>query len=269
VCPVSGSNRRVSCTILPPLSSTSTCRPRLMLDRLHHEAHGVDVLRLGAGAEFFARLADGDVHVRAHGTLVHVAVACADIAQDRAQLREIGARFGGRAHVGPRDDLHQRDAGAVQVHIAARRVLVVHQLARVLLDMDALDADGFHIRFRVLVVEADLDLPLAYDRVIELADLIALRQIGVEIVLAIKARPFVDLRVDRHAGADSLTYAFAVRHGQHAGHGGVDERNLRVRLRAESRRRAGEQLGVGGDLRMDLKADHDLPLAGCALYAID
>jgi hypothetical protein len=41
-----------------------------------------------------------------------------------------------------------------------------------------------------------------------------------------------------------------------------------VRLGAERRRSAGKQLGVGGDLRMDLKADHDLPLAGCALDAI-
>ena len=33
-------------------------------------------------------------------------------------------------------------------------------------------------------------------------------------------------------------------------------------------RRAGEELGVGGDLGVDLEADHDLPLAGGALDAI-
>ena len=39
----------------------------------------------------------------------------------------------------------------------------------------------------VLLVEQDLDLALADQRMVELADLIALRQIGVEIILAVEA----------------------------------------------------------------------------------
>ena len=67
-------------------------------------------------------------------------------------------------------------------------MLVVHQLARVLLDMDALDADLLGAAL-VLLVEQDLDLALADQRVVELADLIALRQVGVEVVLAVEAAP--------------------------------------------------------------------------------
>ena len=114
---------------------------RLMLDRLHHEAHRVDVLGLGPRAEFAARLAHADVDVGAHRAFFHVAVARADVAQDRSQLAHVSPGLGRRAHVGPRHDLHQRDAPAVEVDVGHRRMLVVHQLARVLLDVDALDAD--------------------------------------------------------------------------------------------------------------------------------
>ena len=147
-------------------------------------------------------------------------------------------------------------------------MLVVHQLARVLLDVDALDADGLGRAFGVLVVEHDLDRALAHQRVVELADLVALRQIGVEVVLAVEPAPLVDLRVDRHAGAHRLTDALAVRHRQHARHRRIDQRHLRIRLRAECRGRAGEQLGVRRDLCVDFEADHDLPVTGCALDAV-
>ena len=120
-------------------------------------------------------------------------------------------------------------------------------------------------RALVLLVEQDLELALADERVVELADLIALRQVGVEIILAVEARPGIDLRLERHAGPHRLADAFAVRHRQHAGHGGVDQADLGVGLGAELGRRAGEELGVGGDLGVDLEADHDLPFAGCAV----
>ncbi len=102
-------------------------------------------------------------------------------------------------------------------------MLVVHQLAGVLLDMDALDPDLLG-RALVLLVEQDLDLALADQRVVELADLIALRQIGVEVILAVEAAPAVDHRVERHAGAHRLADALAVRHRQHPRHRRVDQR---------------------------------------------
>src|SRR5690606_1980833 len=100
------------------------------------------------------------------------------------------------------------------------------------------------------------------------ADLVALRQVRVEVVLAVEPAPFVDLRFDRHAGAHRLADALAVRHRQHARHRRIDQADLAVRLRSERGRGAREQLGVAGDLRVDFEADHDLPFAGCALDAI-
>jgi hypothetical protein len=70
-------------------------------------------------------------------------------------------------------------------------MLIVHQLAGILLDMDSLDPDRLGLAFRGL----DLDLPLADDRMIKLRDLIALRKIGVEIILPVETRPGIYLRL--------------------------------------------------------------------------
>ncbi len=147
-------------------------------------------------------------------------------------------------------------------------MLVVHELARILLDMDALDPDNLVFRDAGLFIGLNQQFPLAHQRVIELADLVSLRQIGIEVVLAVEPAPCIDLRLDRHAGAHRLADAFAVGHGQHAGHGRIDEADLRIGLCPEGSRRTGKQLGLAGHLRMDFEADHDLPFAGCALNTI-
>jgi hypothetical protein len=43
----------------------------------------------------------------------------------------------------------------------------------------------------------------------------------------------VDLGLEAEPGADGLAHAFLVDDGQHAGHGGVDEGDMRIRLTAE------------------------------------
>jgi hypothetical protein len=87
------------------------------------------------------RSAHRNVDVGAERPFVHVAVAGAEIAQDGAQLGDIGLRLVGRAQVGLRHDLHQRHARAVEIDIGHGRMLVVHRLAGVLLQMQPLDAD--------------------------------------------------------------------------------------------------------------------------------
>ena len=114
---------------------------RLVLDGLADEADGVDVLDFAARAERLARFADGDVDVGAKLTLLHIAVAGAEIAHDGAKLRDVGLRFLRRADVRLRHDFHQPHAGAVQIDIGTVRVLVVKALARILLKVQALDAE--------------------------------------------------------------------------------------------------------------------------------
>ena len=175
-------------------------------------------------------------------------------------LRHVGLRLLGRAHVGLGHDLHQRHAGAVEIDVGVFGMLVVDRLAGVLLQVQALDAD-----LERLAVGAHLDLALADDRALVLRDLVALRQVRIEVVLAVEHRGQVDARLEAEAGAHRLIDAGLVDHRQHAGHGRIHQRHVAVGSAAEGRRRAREQLGVGGDLGMHLQADHDLPVAGGAL----
>src|SRR3546814_13047382 len=89
--------------------------------------------------------------------LFHVAVAGAEIAQDRADLGEIGGGLFGRAQVRLRHDLHQRHAGPVPVDERHTRMMVVQALSRVLLQVQAGHAEGLH----VAVGQVDFNLPIA------------------------------------------------------------------------------------------------------------
>src|SRR5579872_3302468 len=101
-----------------------------------------------------------------------------------------------------------------------------------------------------------------------LADLITRRQIGIEVVLAIEATDHVDVCIQAEPGAHRLGHAFAVDHRQHAGERRVDEADLRIGRRAKIRRRAGEQLGLADDVRVDFQADHHFPRASAAFDRI-
>ena len=68
----------------------------------------------------------------------------------------------------------------------------------------------------------DQHLALAHDGVVELADLVALRQVGVEIVLAVEGRVQVDLGLEAQPGAHRLRHAGLVDDGQHARHSQAD-----------------------------------------------
>ena len=214
--------------------------PGFDLDGLHDEFDRVDVLDFAAGAEALTRFADRDIDVGAHGALVHIAIAGAEIAQDLPQFGDIGAGLFGAAHIGFGDDLHQRHAGAVEVDEGFARVLVMLRLAGILFEMQAGDADDF-LR---AIIKGDLDLAGAHDGVGELADLIALRQVGVEVILPVEARPEVDLGIQAKTGAHGLGHAFGVDGGQHAGEAGIDERHLAIGRGAEGGGRAGEEFGL-------------------------
>jgi hypothetical protein len=123
--------------------------------------------------------------------------------------------------------------------------------------MQTLDAD-----LDPLAIDVEQHLALAHDRVLELADLVALRQVRVEIVLSVEHRALVDLGLEPQARADGLANAFLVDHRQHAGHGRIHEAHIGIGRIAEGRRRAGKQLAFAGHLRVHFHADDHFPVAG-------
>ena len=101
---------------------------------------------------------------------------------DLAQLGDIGRRLFGAANVGAADDFHQRNAGAVEIHKGVVGIHIMHRFAGILLQVNAFNAH----QTRCSISQFDEDFALSHNRVIQLADLIALWQVGVEVVFPIK-----------------------------------------------------------------------------------
>ena len=221
-------------------------------------AKRVDVLELGLDAELLRpRAPDRDVRLGAQLALLHVRLGGADRAQQRAQLHRVVARLVGGAQVRLADDLHQRHARPVQVDVRLPRLVQlvarVDELARVLFEMHAADAD---------LARTDLEQTVDAHRQVVLADLVALGQVGIHVVLAVELGVTRDVAVERERRFQARRYRGAVRHRQDAGQTEADLAHVCVRCCIQrSHRAAAEHLRLRLRLDMDLHADHHFPAA--------
>ncbi len=194
---------------------------------------------------------DGDVevHVRVdpQAPLLHVAVAHAEVHQEQLQLVEPGSCLLWAAEIGLRDDLAQRRAGPVEVDPAVGLAgrLVVHALARVLLEVHADDADLSRREGPLRI--AHLESPVGRERQVVLADLVALRQVRVVVVLPVPLRERGDGAVERERRADREFEGVTVHDRQRSRKAEADGADLRVRRSAERR---GPQSGFGTALSL-------------------
>ena len=195
--------------------------------------------------------ADRDVGVAAQRPLLHVHVADPELAQRLAQQVEPVARLLGRAQVGLGHDLRQRRATAVVVDdrrvraVDAAGLADVHELRRVLLEVDAVQP---HVAQVAACAERD----------VVLGDLVALGEVGIEVVLAVEDRPRGDLAAERQPHHQPEVDGLGVGHRQRAGQPEADRAGARVRLLAEAQRAAAEHLRARRELHVDLEADHRL-----------
>jgi len=123
-------------------------------------------------------------------SLLHIARGGAYELQPLLHLRQIRIRFVGAAHVRLADDLNQRSAGAIEVDIRiAIRIAepVVDALAGIVFHVHARDADA-----ALAAVRHDVEETVLRKRLVVLRDLIALRKVGVKIILARKPRMLPD-----------------------------------------------------------------------------
>ena len=101
--------------------------------------------------------------------------------------------------------------------------------------------------------------PLPDHRLQILRNLIARRQVGVEIILAVEDARQIDLGVEAEPGLDRLLDAKPVDDRQHARKSRIDRRDLGVGLGPERGRRPRKQFRLGDHLGMDFEPDHGLP----------
>ncbi len=225
----------------------------LEIDGLLQEAKRVQVLHLAACAQACTRAAHRHVGIAAETALLHVAVAHVQPHHQRVQRLGVFDRLRAAAHVGFGDDLEQRRAGAVQVDAGGAGVVLVQRLAGVFFEVRA--GQLHPVR---LAGDEKIEVPALHHRNLVLADLVALGQVGVEVVLAREDRQRRHLGLHREAEADGALDRAAVEHRQGARQCQIDRRRLRVRCGTELRRRAAEYLAARRQLGVRFQPDDDL-----------
>ena len=117
--------------------------------------------------------------------------------------------------------------------------------------------------------------PPTAQRLVVLGDLVALGQVGIEVVLAVEDRARRELGAEREADHQPEVHGAGVGHGQAAGQPQADRAGARVGRLAEGQLAAAEHLRGGRELHVDLEADDRLvgvlwaaaSAAGCGVRA--
>ena len=158
---------------------------------------------------------------------------------------------------GSRDDLDERHAGAVVVDervvgvVDPAAAADVGRLAGVLFDVRAHDADADAVG----QVEPAVDV----DRLVVLADLVVLRHVGIEVVLAVEDRALRTSQCSAVPIAQGELDCPLVEHRQRAGQPEADRADVGVRFVAEGVAAPAEQLRRRGELAVHLETDDRLP----------
>ncbi len=126
----------------------------------------------------------------------------------------------------------------------------MEQLPGVLLEVDAHEADGLRPGRGV-----DLDRAAGRDRTVELADLVPLRQVRVEVVLAGEPRVAVDLAADGVSELHRERHRAAVHDGQRSRKAEADRAGHGIGGRADRDGTGAEELRPGLELGVDLQPD--------------
>src|SRR5690606_5672210 len=100
---------------------------------------------------------------------------------------------------------------------------------------------------------------LGCQRLVELRDLVALGQVGIEVVLARENAGLVHLATERQRRARGQGDGPLVGHRQRARKPEADRADVRVRRGAEAGGAAAEHLGAGEELDVHLEPDDGLP----------
>ena len=131
----------------------------------------------------------------------------------------------------------------------------VQGLSRVFFEVSACDAYGMCAAIR----QRNHELSAAHNGLLKLADLVALGQIRIKVVLAIEHGALADLRAHTQPEHNSKEYIFSIQHGQHTRHCQIDRVGLCIRWRAKGCGTTGKNLRLCGQLQVDFQPNHHFP----------
>jgi len=208
--------------------------------------------RRGGDAAVGLRNVQVYVGVAAQAPLLHLAIGHSQLAEQQADFLEVGAGLLRAGDLGLADDLQERSAGAIEIDPAglSAAILVVQQLSCVLLQVHANQADAPRP-----LPGIDLQPAFLAERQIILADLIVLRQIGIEVVLAIPLGESGHAAVERQRRLDGKVERAPVHHRQRPRQAETNRAGRRVRRLAKRRATAAEKLCPRQELNVDFQTD--------------
>ena len=136
-------------------------------------------------------------------------MADAGVPEGLLETGQVAISLLGRAEIGLADDLNERRAATVEVHIATiggAAGEAVDGLAGVLLEMDTGEAHRAHGP----ILHGKGEAAALADGLIVLGNLVALGQVGIEIVLAGETRQWPDAAAHRQPHADGKLHGLVV-----------------------------------------------------------
>jgi len=175
------------------------------------------------------------------------------------QSAGVGYGFSRAAHFRFTHNFEKRGAGTVQVDTCLSVDNAMDALTRVFFKMCACQVNGFCVCCSVGIFYLNRQFAADDDRMLELADLIGLRQVRIEIVFAVKNRTVGDFGIDGQAEADRFFDGFTVEHRKAARESKVDRASMSVRLCAEGGRRSGKDFRFSGQLDVCFQSDNNFP----------
>ena len=116
------------------------------------------------------------------------------------------------------------------------------------------------MRFIAAVGRGHVDPAVFGDGLVELRDLVALGQVGIEVVLAGEDGALAHFAVDGQRGQRGELDGLGVEHRQRAGQAQADRADVGVGRRAEMIGATAEGLGSGEQLHVDFESDDGLVL---------
>src|SRR5258706_8321569 len=141
---------------------------------------------------------DADVRVHAKTSLLHAHIAHLEVLEDLLEGAKVGAGVRGGPDIGFAHNLYERHSCPIEIDRGRARISVVNRFPRVLLHVQSRDPD---LELGVGIFCGNRDESTRSKRLIELRDLVALREVGIEIVFAREYRNRIDLAPKAERGS--------------------------------------------------------------------
>ena len=216
----------------------------LVLQSFLNSLEGVDVLHLGTGTQHIGAFrADGNIQVSTEIALLHLAVGNINVLQNGLDLFHVQAGFLRGRHIRLGNNLNQRHAGTIVIHVGSLGILDgiagMHQLACILLHVNTGDADAL-----LALGSLNIHIAMLADWQIILGCLPVLRQVRIIIILAVKLGEIVNLAVQGKTCLDGKLQHPFIQHRQYPRQAKADRAYMGIMLRAEGGCTAAENLGI-------------------------